>query len=174
MNVSRLVAQLQASGFQELSGARVSVRVPVSSALLNQIIADALRDTTTPVRSVRVRPLAGDRFEAVVATSVPFVPPVTVHVAVDQQPQFPASPFLVLRWSFLGGIGAIASRFVGALEGRLPPGIRLDADRIVIDIAAIVHRTAPAGPVDWVRYLTYLAVHTEEDRAIVDLEGAVA
>ena len=65
------------------------------------------------------------------------MPPLTVHVAVDQQPRFPASPFLVLRWSFLAGLGAIASKFVGALERKLPPGIRLDGDRIVVDIAAI-------------------------------------
>jgi hypothetical protein len=173
LDVSQLVAQLQASGFQDVAGTRLSARVPVSGALLNQIIADALRGTSAPVRSVRVRPLAGERFEAVVTTSMPFVPPLTVHVAVDQQPRFPASPFLVLRWSFLGGLGAIASRFVGALEGRLPPGIRLDGDRIVIDIAAIVRRSGRADVVDLVRYLTLLEIHTVDDRAVIEVELAV-
>jgi len=173
LDISRIVSQLLASGFQDVSGSRVSARVPVSSALLNQIIADALRGTTTPLRSVRVRPLAGERFEVIVTTSIPFVPSLTVHVAVDQQPRFPASPFLVLRWSFLGGVGAIASRFVGALEGRLPPGIRLDGDRIVIDIAVIVRRSGRADAVDLVRYLTLLEIHTVDDRAVVDVELAV-
>jgi hypothetical protein len=173
VDVSQIVAQLQASGFQDVAGTRVSARVPVSGSLLNQIIADALRGTSTPVRSVRVRPLPGEQFEAVVTTSMPFVPALTVHVAVDQQPRFPASPFLVLRWSFLGGLGAIASRFVGALESRLPPGIRLDADRIVIDIAAMARPSGPAGAVDWVRYLTLLEIHTVDDRVVVDIELAV-
>jgi hypothetical protein len=173
LDVSQVVAQLQASGFQDLAGTRVSARVPVSDALLNQIIAAALRGTSSPVRSVHVRPLAGERFETLVTTSMPFVPPLTVHVAVDQQPRFPASPFLVLRWSFLGGLGAIASRFVGALEKKLPPGIRLDGDRIVIDIAAIARRSGPVGAVDWVRYLTRLEIHTVDDRAIVDIEARV-
>ena len=173
LDISRIVSQLLASGFQDVSGSRVTARVPMSSALLNQIIADALRGTTTPVRSVHVRPLAGERFDAIVTTSMPFVPSLTVHVAVDQQPRFPASPFLVLRWSFLGGVGAIASRFVGALESRLPPGIRLDGDRIVIDIAAIVRRSGRADAVDWIRYLALLEIHTVDDRAVVDIELAV-
>jgi hypothetical protein len=79
----------------------------------------------------------------------------------------------VLRWSFLGGVGAIASRFVGALESRLPPGIRLDADRIVIDIAAMARPSGPAGAVDWVRYLTLLEIHTVDDRVVIEIELAV-
>jgi hypothetical protein len=164
---------LQASGFQDVAGTRLSARLPVSGALLNPNIADARRGTSAPVRSVRVRPLAGERFEAAVTTSMPFLPPLTVHLAVDQQPRFPASPFLVLRWSFLGGLGVIASRFAGALESKLPPGIRLDGDRIVIDVAAIARRFGPAGGVDWVRYLTLLEIHTGDDRAVIDIELAV-
>jgi hypothetical protein len=173
VDVAQIVAQLQASGFQDVSGAHVSARVPVSGALLNTIIADALRGTTGPVQSVHVRPVAGDRFEAAVTTAFSFVPTLTVHVTVDQQPRFPASPFLVLRWSFLGLFGAIASRFAGAFESKLPPGIRIDGDRVVIDIAAIARRSAPPGAVDWVGYLTRLELHTVDDRMVVDIEAAV-
>jgi len=173
LDVYQLVAQLQPSGFQDVAGTRISARVPVSGALLNQIIADALRGTSTPVRSVRVRPLAGERFDVVVTTSMPFVPPLTLHVAVDQQPRFPASSFLVLRWSLLGGLGGLASRLVGALDSKLPPGIRLDGDRVVIDIAAIARPSGQAGAVDWIQYLTLLEIHTVDDRAVIDIELAV-
>jgi hypothetical protein len=174
VDVSRLIAQLQASGFQDMAGMRVSAHMPISSALLNQVIDDALRGTSGPVRSVRLRPVADDRFEAVITTSMPFVPALTVHVAVDQQPRFPESPFLVLRWSFLGGVGAFASRFAGAVEGRLPPGIRLAGDRIVLDLVTLVSRSAPPGAVDWLRYLRLLEVHTVDDRTVVDIEAGVA
>jgi hypothetical protein len=173
VDVAQIVAQLQASGFQDVAGTRVSARVPVSGALLNTIIADALRGTSSPVQSVRVRPLAGERFEASVATSISFLSTLTVDVAVDQQPRFPGSPFLVLRWSFLGFFGAIASRFVGVFESKLPPGIRLDGDRVVIDVAAIARRSAPPGAVDWVGYLTLLELHTVDDRVVIDVELAV-
>jgi hypothetical protein len=173
VDLSRLFAQLQTSGFQDVAGARVSGRVPISSALLNEIVSDALRVSSSPVRSVRIRPLAGDRLEAVVTTTMPFVPSLTVHIAIEHQPRFPDSPFLVLRWSTLGAVGAFASRFVGKLESRLPPGIRLDGDRVVIDLVALAARSGPPGAVDWLRYLMRLEVHTVEDRAIVDFEAGV-
>lgn len=173
MDLSRLFAQLQTSGFQDVAGTRVSARVPISGALLNQFVSDALRGSSSPVRSVRIRPLAGDRFEAVVTTTMPFVPSLTVHVAIDQQPRFPASPFLVLRWSALGAVGAFASRFVGKLESKLPPGIRLDGDRVVIDLVAMASQSGPPGAADWLRYLMLLEVHTADDRAIVAFEAGV-
>lgn len=163
VDVSQIVAQLQASGFQDVAGTRVSARIPVSGALLNQIIADALRGTSTPVRSVRVRPLTGEQFEAVVTTSMPFVPPLTVQVAVDQQPRFPASPFLVLRWSFLGGLGAIGARLLGAME-KLPPGVRLDGDRLMLDIPVLAARSPAAS---MLQYLRTLEVHTLDDRLVI-------
>jgi hypothetical protein len=174
VDLPRLFAQLNASGFQDVAGARVSARVPISSALLNQIIRDALRGSSGPVRSVDVGPLAGDRFEVVITTTLPFVPALTVQVAIDEQPRFPASPFLVLRWSFLGGVGTFASRFVGRLEHKLPPGIRLDADRIVIDLPVMIGRSAPPGAVEWLRYLMRFELHTVDDRAIVDLEAGIS
>jgi hypothetical protein len=172
VDVAQIVAQLQASGFQDVAGTRVSARVPVSGALLNTIIADALRGKPGPVRSVLVRPLAGERFEVTVTTSIAFVPTLTAHVVVEEQPRLPASPFLVLRWSFLG-LGAIVSRFVGFFESRMPPGVRLDGDRIVIDVAAIARRSAPPGAIDWVGYLTLLELHTVDDRVVIDIEAAV-
>ena len=129
-----LLAHLQSSAFQDLAGSRVSARVPVSRSLLNRLVAHALQGTTTPVRQVDIRPRDGDRLDAIVTVSWPFVPPLKVAFAVDGQPQFPAPPVLVLRWSALGGLGAIASRLIAALH-RLPPGVRLDGDRLELDIA---------------------------------------
>lgn len=173
MDLWRLFAQLQTSGFQDVAGTRVSARLPISSALLNQGIDEALRGTSSPVQSVRVRPAAGDRFEAVVTTSMPFVPALTVHIAVDRQPTLPDFPFLVFRWSFLGGLGAFASRFVGALERKLPPGIRLDGDLIVLELRTLATRLGPPGAVDWLRYLLRLEVHTDGDRTVIDIEAAI-
>ena len=173
MDVSRLLAQLQASEFQDLAGSHLSARVPVSGALLNQIVADVLQTTSAPVRSVRLRPLAGERFEAVVTTTLPFVPALTVRIGIEQQARLPDTPYIVLRWSLFGGLGAFAARFVGALEQKLPPGIRLDGDRIFVDVAAMVRRFAPVGPIDPMRFLTLFEIHTADDRAIVDVEALV-
>jgi hypothetical protein len=165
---SQLLADLQSSAFRDIAGSRVSARIPVSRALLNELAAQALRGTTTPVRQLDIRPREGDQLDVIVTVSWPFVPPLKVAIAVDRQPIFPDSPVLVLRWSLLGGVGAIASRLIGAFH-RLPAGVRLDGDRLELDIAALAARS-PAAPL--LRYMRTLELHTVADRAVivVDLE----
>jgi hypothetical protein len=147
----------------------VSARIPVSRALLNRLVADALAGRNTPVRSVDLRPRPGDRFDAIVTVSWPFVPALTVTFTIDRQPTFPASPLLVLRWSFLGGVGAIASRLIAALD-RLPDGVRLDADRLLLDIPVLAARSPAATMIGYVKALE---LHTLDDRAVVHLELAI-
>jgi hypothetical protein len=165
---SQLLAHLQSSAFRDVAGSRLSARIPVSRSLLNGLVAHVLEGTTTPVRQVDVQPRDGDQLDAIVTVSWPFVPPLKVQVAVDRQPQFPASPVLALRWSLLGGLGTIASRLITALD-KLPAGVRLDGNRLELDIPVLVARS-PAEPLlPWVRTLE---VHTVGDRVVivVDLE----
>ena len=166
--LSQLLADLQSSAFQDLAGSRLSARVPVARSLLNRLVAHALQGTTAPVRQVDIQPREGDRFDAIVTLSWPFVPPLKVAFAVDGQPQFPATPVLVLRWSALGGLGAIASRLIAALN-KLPAGVRLVGDRLELDIALIAAQS-PAAPL--LRYVRALELHTVADRVViaVDLE----
>jgi hypothetical protein len=167
---SELLAQLQSSAFRDIAGSRVSARIPVSRSLLNQLVAQALQGTTTPVRQVDIRPREGDQLDAVVTVSWPFVPPLKIAIAIDRQPQFPAPAVLVLRRSALGGLGAIASRLIAALD-RLPPGIRLDGNRVELDIPVLAARS-PAAPM--LRFVRGLELHTAADRAVIvaDLEIA--
>lgn len=166
---SALLTNLQASGFRDVPGGRVSAHIPVTRALLNRVVADAIKGSAAPVRSIDIVPRAGDEFDALVTLTWPLVPTLKVTFRIEQQPRFPASPLLILRWSFLGGLGAFASRFVGSLK-QLPDGVRLEDDRLVLDIAAMAGRT-PAGEV--LRYLKTLELHTVDDHAIVDLELGV-
>ena len=163
---SQLLAHLKSSAFRDIAGSRVKARVPVSRSLLNRVVADALRGTTAPVRSVDIRPRAGDELELLITLSWPFVPPVKLTFIVERQPQFPASPELVLRWSLLGAVGAIASRLLASLD-RLPAGVRLDRDRLVLDIPTLAgpERAAMLLPV-----VRSLELHTLDDRVVVDLE----
>ena len=155
--------------FADFAGSRVSARIPVSRALLNRLVAEALAGRKTPVRAVDIQPRAGDRFDAVITVSWPFVPALTVTFTVDQQPSFPASPLLVLRWSFLGGVGALASRLVGAFD-RLPDGVRLDADRLLLDLPVLAARSPAAMMLEYVKALE---LHTLDDRAVIELELAI-
>jgi hypothetical protein len=163
---AQLLAGLRQSGFHDIAGSRLSATLPVSRALLNRLVEDALSRTNAPVSRVDIRPHDGDRFDAVITLTWRLAPPLTVAFSVVGQPQFPESPALVLQWSFLGGLGLIASRFVGAL-GRLPPGVRVDEDRLLLDIRTL----AAGGPAsELLPFITRLELHTANGRAVLDVE----
>jgi hypothetical protein len=96
----------------------------------------------------------------------PLVPPLNVAVSVAEQPAFPASPVLVFRWSLWGAMGALASRVIAALD-RLPAGIRLDGDRLLVDIPAVAWREPAATLLPFVKKLQ---LHTIDDRIVLDVE----
>jgi hypothetical protein len=172
MDASELFAHLRSTAFRDVADSHISARVPIARALLNRIVADALKGKQTPVRAVDVQPLPDDRFDLTVTLSMPFVPALKVTVAVEQQPRFPESPVMVLRWSLFGGLAAIASKFTGSLQEKLPVGVRLDGDRIVLDIPVMA---AHAGEdvLQLLLLLKRVELHTVADRAVIDVEIAV-
>lgn len=151
---------------REFAGAHASARIPVSSAFLNRFVADLVARTSSPVRAVHIRPVAGDRFEVAITVSWPFVPQLHATFTVDQQPIFPAAPLLVLRWSFLGLVGSVAARLIAHFEA-LPPGIKLDGDRLLLDIPVIAARSPVALMLVHVKALE---LHTLDDRIVLELE----
>jgi hypothetical protein len=153
----------------DFAGAHGAARIPVSRVALNRLIADALAGRSLPVKSVDVRPLAGDRFEARIAVTWPFVPALTMSFAIVEQPSFPTSPILVLRWSMLGSVGAFAGKLISSFD-RMPKGVRLDDDRLRLDLAALA-AGSPAAP--FVGYIKTLELHTLEDAAVIDVELSV-
>ena len=167
-NVSDILDDLQRSGFRDLAGAHGAAHVPVSRELLNRIVAQAVEGHRA-VRRVEIQPRPGDRFDVIVTPAWALVPPLTIALVVDRQPEFPGSPILVLRWSFAAGLDAIAAQFTSALNDRLPAGVRLDYDRVLVDIAALGARYAPQA----LPYVAALRLRTVEDRAVIDLEWRI-
>jgi hypothetical protein len=144
----------------------VSARAPVSRPLLNRLVRSALGDTSRHVRDVDIRPHAGDSFDVLITVTWPLVPAIKVGFTIERQPRFPESPVLVLRWSLLGAIGAIASRFMTALD-RLPAGVRLDGDRLLLDVPRLAENTPAASLLPYVKSLE---LHTVDDRFVLDVE----
>ena len=118
------------------------------------------------MRDVDIRPRAGDSFDVLITVTWPFVPTIKVGFAIERQPQFPSSPVLVLRWSLLGAVGALASRFMASLD-RLPAGVRLDGDRLLVDISQLAERASVAS---WLPYVRSLELHTVDGRFVIDFE----
>ena len=75
MDTARVLKDLESSGYHDLAGTRASARIPVSRALVNRVVADALRGSSAPIRHIDVQPRSGDRFDITIAVTWPFVPP---------------------------------------------------------------------------------------------------
>jgi hypothetical protein len=166
VDLNQLFSDLQTTAFKDIAGASVSARVPIAASLLSRIAGDALRATPLPIRAVDIRPHAGDRLDVVVTLTWPLVPPLTIPVTIERQPDFPDSPVLLLRWSFLGRLGAMALHFTRALD-RLPAGVRIERDRLALDLSTLAAHT---GAAPLLRHVKRAALHTTEDHAVVEVD----
>jgi hypothetical protein len=161
-----LFRRQQASGFEDVRGAEASVTLPVSERLLNEAIAESL-PASAPVRELHVKPQAGDRF-AVSARigSSSWLPAINLGVVIDRQPDLPSSPVLVLRLetSGLSALAGAALRFLNSL----PPGIRVEADRIFVDVAKLLDAR---GLRRYLAYVNELRVNTVDGAVVIFIRG---
>ena len=160
--------RLRSSGFQDLAGTRFSGSIPVSERLINELVAGSIpRDA--PVREVRVQPLDADAFSIRVSPRAALLPSLTLRLDIDQQPQMPGSPVLVLRMATMGGLLGLASAALPVAR-MLPPGVRVDGDRILVDLGAMA---VQRGAQDLLRHVTQLRVNTEAGRVVLRIDLAI-
>jgi hypothetical protein len=156
---------LEPSSFRDLAGTHLAASIPLSRQLLNRVAAEALKRTAIPVRAVDIQPHADDRFDVTLHLTWPLVPPLRIAFVVELQPRLPESPVVVLRWLMKGVVGAIATRFISSL-GRLPHGLRIDGDRLTLDVAALARTHQLDQLLPW---LSGLQLHTAEGQFVFDI-----
>ena len=155
-----LLREQQSTNFADLAGARASFTIPVTERLLNQIIADRL-PRSGPISELQLHAEDGNQVTVSARLArLAFVPAVRVRFAIERQPDLPASPVLVLR---IEGKAALAGPVLRFLEV-LPPGVRLEKDRLHVDLATVL---AQYGAADALSYLTALEVTTVRGQVIV-------
>ena len=166
--VVRLLKSLQASGFEDLRGADVSATVPISERLLNDLIQESL-PASVPVRDLHISPREGDRFDVRFRLgSSALLPPLKLALRIDRQPDLPSSPVLVLKLEMgaLTSLAGPALRFFDAL----PPGVRLDRDRLYVDLAALL---AQRGLVQYLQFVRRLELHTSTGVVTTTIDAGV-
>jgi len=164
----RLLAGLQASGFQDLRGAEVSATVPISERLLNECIQETL-PRSVPIRDLHVSPRDGDRFDVRARLgSSSLLPPLKAAVLIERQPDLPSSAVLVLKLEMgvLMSLAGPALRFLDAL----PHGIRLDRDRVHVDLAALLEQR---GLGHYLQFIRRLEVHTAGGAVVATIDAGV-
>ena len=163
------VRELLGSRFEELAGAHVAGELPLTDVVVNRLIAARLAKSSAPVTGIRVHAREGDVLDiGLTLQGVPMISHVPVSARIDQQPELPNAPVLGLQWS-LAGLGALA-RIAGPFIARiktLPTGIRIEGDRILLDVAALLRAQ---GLEEALGHLARLQVHTREGRLVVLFE----
>src|SRR4030095_13070230 len=123
---------------EEFKGAQLSGAIPFSDILLNRVIARKLDNAGSRVSSVTLESRDGNALSAHVRLRSSFIPPVTVDVTVERQPEFPESPVLVWRWTpRLGPLSAFATQAVDAFA-RLPRWVRVEKEIARVDCAELI------------------------------------
>jgi hypothetical protein len=168
MDFLGLFADQERQGFADLAGSDGQAAIRVSERLLNTIIGEQLRGSAS-IRELHVSPRAGNRFGVRIVLAKSFLPPISLEVLIDKQPSLPGDPVLGLTLSGMGGLLRFAGPVAGFLKA-LPPGVRMEGDRVFVDIRAVL---APHGLTSILNYVEELLVATEEGRLLVLFKAAV-
>ena len=168
--LERILAEQLGTGLSGLAGSEATVTLRLSDALVNQTIA-ALLPPGGRVRSATIASRAGNAFDVAVTLARPaFLPPLHARLEVERQPTLPDDPVLALRISGGGGsLLKLAGSFLGG-SLPLPPGIRLEQDRVLVDLRALA---AEHGQSSHLRYARTLQVTTTEQVIVVTIVAAV-
>jgi hypothetical protein len=164
--LASLFARLQATRFADLSGSEAYTVIRVNERLLNEAAAVFVASSTI-VRTVTIHPRASNQVDVQVKLAKPaFLPAFNVTLHVHEQPRFPDHPELVFRVTGAGGLLRLAGP---ALEssGTLPPGIRLDGDRLFVDVRRLLQSR---GHGELLEYVEQLQVLSEEGRLVAPLQ----
>jgi hypothetical protein len=163
-----LLREQQSDDFPDLAGAEAFATIPISDRLITRAIVQRL-PPSAPIRELEVRAHAGDQFTVRLRLAKPaLLPSVQLRLAIEQQPDLPRSAILVLGVVSQGltGLAINALRFVDVL----PPGVRFDGRRFLVDLETILNRY---GAAQALAYVTDLSVTTSDGRFVVRARGAV-
>lgn len=150
-----------------LAGSVVSGEVPITADVVNRLIASKLTRPDIPIVNAEVVIMEHNAFTVHLRPRAP-IPLLRVDVQIDQQPELPGQPLIGMRWALrgLGPLGLLAGPVMGYLKA-LPPGIRLDGDRVWVNIEEILRQR---GLGDVVPLLTGVRVTTRAKQFVIAFE----
>lgn len=162
MDLLALLQEQRLNRFADFAGANGTFVVPVSDRLVSRLVTDAL-PLDGPIRDVDLEARPGNMVIVRLKLTRPaFLPSVSVKLFIERQPELPGSPILVIRMELPAGLTMLAGSAM-KMMGSLPAGLRLDGDRLAVDLRVLLER---ANAVDALDYLETIQL-TPDDRRFV-------
>jgi len=161
-----LLTRLQSNRFADLSGSEAYTVIRIGEALLNEAASTFIASSSV-VRSVVLHPRAGNQIDVQLRLTRPaLLPAFNVTLQIEEQPQLPDRPELVLRLTGAGGLMRLAAPAI-ASSGSLPRGIRLDGDRVRVNVRELAEEQRQAHLLE---YADQLQLLSEDGRLVVAVQ----
>lgn len=166
-----LLHDLRRRGFADLAGSRAAIDLAVPQALINRALADTLAESDGRLHGLVVTIHPEYRFHLEIKFSRSLMPSIAVEAVLDRQPSLPDAPEFVFRWrTLLPGLAALAGS-AASYFAKLPPGVRMESDRVFVDIRPLLDR---AGAGDLLPLVSELRLSTREQVLDVHLAARIS
>jgi hypothetical protein len=158
VNINDLVRDRLGIDLREFAGANVSGGIPLSDDFVNRLIAGRLANHPQ-LSAVRVQAQEGDTIAVQVVPRLRIMPPLRIVARIERQPELPQHPYLLLHWTMpsAGPLALFAAPVLSYFKA-MPPGIRMDGDRLAIDLRELLRAR---GLEDVLGFIRALAIHTQ-------------
>jgi len=158
-----LLHEQRLNRFKDFAGANGAFTLPVSDRLVSRFVTDAL-PLDGPVRDIDLEARPGNMVIARLKLTRPaFLPSVSVRLLIERQPELPISPVFVVRMELPTGLMGLAGSAM-KMVGSLPAGLRLEGDRLEVDLRVLLER---ANVSDALEYLESLQLTTDDRRFVI-------
>jgi hypothetical protein len=170
LNLNEIIRQRVGVELREIAGSTLAGDIPLSDALVNRLLAERLAQHAQ-VAAVRVQAQPNDSVAIQVVPRARLMPPVNVTARIERQPEFPQHPVLLLRWSLpaAGPLALFAAPVLGFFKA-MPQGVRMDGDRIAVDLRELLHAR---GLDDITPLIRKLEIHTKPGGFALSVEVGI-
>ena len=169
MKIAELFRERTGLDLGEIAGSTVAGEIPIGDALVNRMLAQKLAQHAQ-IGSLRVQAQPNDSVAIQVVPRARLMPPMNITARIERQPEFPDHPMLLLRWSMpaAGPLALFAAPMLSYFKA-MPPGIRMDGDRVAVDLRELLRAR---GLDDVIAFVRKLEVHTRPGGFVLRFEAA--
>jgi hypothetical protein len=171
VSINDFVRERLGLDLREFAGASASGEIPLSDDFINRLIAGRLANHPQ-ISAVRIQAQEGDTIAIQVVPRLRMMPPLRILARIERQPELPRHPFLLLRWTMpaAGPLALFAAPVLSYFKAT-PPGIRMDGDRVEIDLRALLRAR---GLEDVLGFIRALAIHTRPGGFVARFELGIS